>query len=88
MICYWLEGPAILNLHSPLKAVLIFILLLVTFRIGNFVGTWQGECAHGLELLKTNLNLYEYILAIFKYSRRGHWILLQLIVSHHVVAGN
>ena len=31
---------------------------------------------------------YEYTVAVFKHTRRGHWIQLQMVVSHHVVAGN
>jgi uncharacterized membrane protein len=29
---------------------------------------------------------YTYILAVFRYTRREHWI--QMVVSHYVVAGN
>jgi hypothetical protein len=32
--------------------------------------------------------LYEYTVAVFRHTRRGHQILLQMVVSHHVVAGN
>ena len=32
--------------------------------------------------------LYEYTVAVFRHNRRGHQILLQMVVSHHVVAGN
>jgi hypothetical protein len=34
------------------------------------------------------LYLYEYTVAAFRHTRSGHPILLQLVVSHHVVAGN
>jgi hypothetical protein len=30
----------------------------------------------------------EYIDAVFRHTKRGHWIPLQMIVSHYVVAGN
>jgi hypothetical protein len=30
----------------------------------------------------------EYTVAVFRHTRRGHQILLQMVVSHHVVAGN
>jgi hypothetical protein len=30
----------------------------------------------------------KYTVAVFRHSRRGHQILLQMVVSHHVVAGN
>jgi hypothetical protein len=32
--------------------------------------------------------VYEYTVAVFKHTRRGHWIPLQIVVSHHVVAEN
>jgi hypothetical protein len=38
------------------------------------------------------LNIYlfiicKYTVAVFRHSRRGHQISLQMVVSHHVVAG-
>jgi hypothetical protein len=32
--------------------------------------------------------MYEYTVAVFRHTRRGHRIPLQMVVSHHVVAGN
>jgi hypothetical protein len=32
--------------------------------------------------------VYEYTIALFRHTRRGHQISLQMVVSHHVVAGN
>jgi hypothetical protein len=32
--------------------------------------------------------VYEYTIAVFRHTRRGHWIPLQMVVSHHVGAGN
>jgi hypothetical protein len=32
--------------------------------------------------------VYEYTVAVFRHTRRGHQITLQMVVSHHVVAGN
>ena len=32
--------------------------------------------------------LYEYTVAIFRHTRRGHWIPLQMIVRYHVGAGD
>jgi hypothetical protein len=29
----------------------------------------------------------EYTVAVFRHTRRGHWIPLQMVASHHVVAG-
>jgi hypothetical protein len=31
--------------------------------------------------------LYEYTVAVLRHTRRGHQIPLQMVVSHHVVAG-
>jgi hypothetical protein len=31
--------------------------------------------------------IWKYIVAVFRHSRRGNQILLQMVVSHHVVAG-
>jgi hypothetical protein len=30
----------------------------------------------------------EYIVAVFRYTRRKHQVPLQMVVSHYVVAGN
>jgi hypothetical protein len=30
----------------------------------------------------------EYSVAVFRHTRRGHQVPLQMVVSHHVVAGN
>jgi hypothetical protein len=32
--------------------------------------------------------LYEYTVAVFRHTRIGHLIPLQMVVNHHVVAGN
>jgi hypothetical protein len=32
--------------------------------------------------------VYEYTVAVFRHTRRRHWLPLQMVVSHHVVAGN
>jgi hypothetical protein len=31
--------------------------------------------------------VYEYMVAVFSHTRRGHQIPLQMAVSHHVIAG-
>jgi hypothetical protein len=31
--------------------------------------------------------MIKYIVALFRHTRRGHWIPLQMAVSHPVVAG-
>jgi hypothetical protein len=31
--------------------------------------------------------IYKYTVAVFRHTKRGHQIALQMVVSHHVVAG-
>jgi hypothetical protein len=38
--------------------------------------------------LEVLFNVCEYTEAVFRHTRRGHRIPLQMVVSHHVVAGN
>jgi hypothetical protein len=38
--------------------------------------------------LKAYFYVYEYTAAVSRHTRRGHRIPLQMVVSHHVVAGN
>jgi hypothetical protein len=33
------------------------------------------------------LIICKYTVAVFRHTRRGHWTPLQMVVSHHVVAG-
>jgi hypothetical protein len=33
-------------------------------------------------------NVYEYTAAVFRHTRGGHGIPLQMVVSHHVIAAN
>jgi len=37
---------------------------------------------------KTYYYIYEYTVAVFRHTRRGHQIPLQMVVNHHVVAGS
>jgi hypothetical protein len=43
-----------------------------------------------VKILSFNYLFYicEYTVDIFRHTRRGHQIPLQIVVSHHVVAGN
>jgi hypothetical protein len=54
----------------------------------------QGIAAHslrtiGLEELffKRDFIISKYTVTVFRLTRRGHQISLQMVVSHHVVAG-
>jgi hypothetical protein len=42
----------------------------------------------GFFLKITLLIIYKHTVAVFRHTRRGHQISLQMVVSHHVVAGN
>jgi hypothetical protein len=41
-----------------------------------------------LDLKKKRFIVYKYTVAVFRHTRRGHQISLQMVVSHHAVAGN
>jgi hypothetical protein len=44
-------------------------------------------CLHFLKDYIYLFYVYEYTVAVFRHTRRGHQIPLQMVVSHHVVAG-
>jgi len=54
-------------------------------------GVMQNEMFNSLTLsvffFKDLFIVYEYTVAVFRHTRRGHQISLQVVVSHHVVAG-
>jgi hypothetical protein len=41
-----------------------------------------------LKIFVCSLYVSEYTVAVFRHTRRGQQISLQMVVSHHVVAGN
>ena len=47
--------------------------------------TQSQKKTHGMDSL---INVYEYTVTVFRHSRKGHWNPLQMVVNHHVVAGN
>jgi hypothetical protein len=51
-----------------------------------YVGLWS--CLFLFLFLKDLFYVYEHTVDVFRYARRGHQIPLQIVVSHHVVAGN
>jgi len=72
---------------KPFSASLLYSLEKVDL---NNVGFYFSICF--LSYLSAHLKdlflLCKYTVAVFRHSRRGHWIPLQKAVSHHVVAGN
>jgi hypothetical protein len=45
-------------------------------------------CSIFLKELFILFYVYEYVVPVFRHTRRGHQILLQMVVSNHVVSGN
>ena len=39
------------------------------------------------KLILKRFIIHKYTVAVFRHSRRGHQILLRMVVSHHVIAG-
>jgi uncharacterized radical SAM superfamily Fe-S cluster-containing enzyme len=48
----------------------------------------EVNCEFCFFFFKDLFYVYEYTVDVFRHIRRGHQILLQMILSHHVVAGN
>jgi glucan phosphoethanolaminetransferase (alkaline phosphatase superfamily) len=60
----------------------------MTEKCLNFVGFFLFVWFLFLFFLKIYLFIIcKYTVAVFRHSRRGRQILLQMVVSHHVVAG-
>jgi hypothetical protein len=59
------------------------------FRIHsrNYNYFYNDARVRTLFFFKILFYVYEYIVAVFRYIRRGYQIPLQMVVSHHVVAG-
>jgi hypothetical protein len=59
---------------------------------------WTGRAAVVAYLIKQScffkglfiylFYVYDYTVAVFRHTRRGHQIPLHMVVSHHVVTGN
>ena len=54
----------------------------------SFCDSLEGDSKATVNLVTYLFHLYEYTVAVFRHTRRGHQIPLQMVVSHHVVAGN
>jgi hypothetical protein len=58
-------------------------MLLFVLGINNFFKRFiYLLCISGLFIV-----ICKYTVAVFRHTRRGHQILLRVVVSHHVVAG-
>jgi len=49
--------------------------------------SWRPEDGTGTLFFKDLFYICEYTVAVFRHTRTGHQIPLQMVVSHHVVAG-
>jgi hypothetical protein len=71
---YWNLGcPCGATVHPPLPQCCSVIMKVIGF----------GFC-----LFHLFIYVYEYTVATFRHTRRGHHIPLQMVASHHVIAGN
>jgi hypothetical protein len=52
----------------------------------NFVSTTPVSVTIFFKIYLLYVN--KYTVAVFRHTRRGHKFSLQMVVSHHVVAGN
>jgi hypothetical protein len=76
-----------LFLNKILKDFFIYFMCL--WVSGHTVSRYQMSDPTSSIFFKIYLfYIYEYIIALFRYTSRGHWISLQMVVSHQVVAGN
>jgi hypothetical protein len=62
----------------------MFLYVVLMFSPCFFFINFFGICS----FIKKLFNVYVYAVALFRHTRRGLLILLQMVVSHHVVAGN
>jgi hypothetical protein len=53
-----------------------------------FLGYTHNHLQVKFKKFKDLFYVCEYIVALFRLPRRGHQIPLQMVVSHHVLAGN
>ena len=87
---------------QPAYMYTICCLLPSEVRIGNQVpeDVWEPPCwclesilsllqeqASALNFFLFCIYVFDYTVALFRHTWRGHWIPLQMVVSHHVVAG-
>jgi len=71
--------------HTHTLAIYNFVYLLNIFE--STVA--EAKALDNVWFLKIYLFIiYKYTVAVFRHTRRGHQISLQMVVSHHVVAGN
>jgi hypothetical protein len=63
------------HLHAHLDYVSVFFCLFVLFSLILFFKIYL-------------FYFYGCSVAVYKHTRRGHWISLQMAASHHVVSGN
>jgi hypothetical protein len=53
----------------------------------GFCDSLEGDSKATVNLVTYLFHRREYTVDLFRHTRRGHRILLQMVVSHHVVAG-
>jgi len=70
------------------------LIVLCVSETETWLSGWPGKCLYlPSRLADFFFNIYlfimcKYTVAVFRHIRRGHQISLQMVVNHHVVAGN
>jgi hypothetical protein len=92
-VCHTGHNLNIGDLKSPLHSDAVPParphLLIVPLPYGPSIHTRESMGAILFFFFKIYLfYVCEYTVTVFRHTRRGHQIPLQMVVSHHVVAGN
>ena len=72
----------VIFVYSLVESYGVLVLFLLDGQESRFVFLFL------IELFIYLFNVCEYTVAIFRHTRKGHCSPLQMVVRHHVVAGN
>ena len=79
------SGPS-LPLHHMIISLPLLSGIEASSGLPSKINNWQRG-PHDLLKSFCKINVYEYTVAVFRHTRRGHHIPLQMVVSYRVVAG-
>ena len=68
----------------PINVVTVYIYIHTHIHKHIYMACIIYLCYYFLKDFKNLFHVYEYTVAVFRHTRRGH----QMVESHHVVAGN
>jgi hypothetical protein len=75
-----------MSTYKALQMVVSFHVIVGNWILGPLLSLVNP--ARSLQPKDLFIIINKYIVAVFRHTRKGHWISLQVVVSHHVVAGN